>query len=113
MVASVDSRNPLQLLDIQERQELKAFEDQLIDILVVLDSTSDTISSLREKYQEFCQEMKPSFEDQKKGVDTISRALEEKQREVLLNRKRVEALHTKIQGTMSLVKFLAVSMYIS
>lgn len=105
LVASVDSRRPLQLLDIQERQELKAFEDQLIDIFLVLDSTLDTISSFKEKYQEFCLDIKPPLEDQANKFDSISCALEEKQREVLLTRKKVEALHTKIQGTMTLVKF--------
>lgn len=105
MVASVETKRLLHPLDIQGRQELKAFEDQLIDILIVLDSTLDTISSLREKSQEFCREVKPFLEYQA-NLDAISCALEEQQREVLLNRKKVEALQTKIQGTMSLVKFL-------
>lgn len=94
-------------MELQERQELKAFEDQLIDIFVVLDSTLDTVSFLKEKYQEFCLDMGPPFKHQAKSFDSISCALEEKQREVLLTRKKVEALHTKIQGTMTLVKFLA------
>ena len=103
-MASVDSKGPLQPLDIQERQELKIYEDQLIDILLVLDLTLDTISSLKEKYQEFCQEVE-SFPIYQASVNAVNGALEEKQREVLLNRKKVEALQTKIQGTMSLVSF--------
>ena len=106
LVASVDSNRPLKPLDIQELQELQVFEDQLIDIFLVLDSTLDTISSLKERYQEFCLEMKPP-ELQANRLDSIGCALKEKQREVLLTRKKVEALHTKIQGTMTLVKFLA------
>lgn len=103
LVASVDSKGPLEPLDIQERQELKVYEDQLIDIILVLDLTLDTISSLKEKYQEFCREVEPSPVYQA-SVNAINSALEEKQREVLLNRKKVEALQTKIQGTMSLVR---------
>lgn len=104
-MASVDSKMLLQPLNLHDRQELKTYEDQLIDILVVLDSTLDTISSLKEKYREFCQEVEP-FPAYQANVDAVNGALEEKQREVLLNRKKVEALQKKIQGTMNLVKLL-------
>lgn len=104
MVASVDAKPVLQPLDIQERQQLKIHEDQLIDILVVLDSNLDTIVSLKEKYREYCQEV-VLFPAGHFTIDAINNALEEKQQEVLLNRKKIGALQTKIRGTMSLVKF--------
>ena len=106
-MASVDPRRHLSLLDIHECQELKTHEDQLIDILVVLDSTLDTISFLKEKYREFCQDVEP-FSAYLANVDVNNGVLEEKQREILLNRKKVEALQTKIQSTMSLVKFFTI-----
>lgn len=102
----MDSKILLKPLDIQERRQLTDFEDQLIDVLVVLDSTSDTISSLRDKYKDFCREMMVSFKQQADYFDDVGYALQEKQREVLLYRKQVEALHKKVQGTMTLVRVL-------
>lgn len=50
VVASIDEKDPLQLLNIGERQVLKDFEDLLIDNLLMLDSTLDTIASLIVNY---------------------------------------------------------------
>ena len=95
----------MQLLDITERQELKDVQDQVIDILVVLDSTSDTIESMIEKYKQFNQDCDdPQGNSSDIEFDAIQSALQEKQREVFLNRKKVETLHTKVQGTISLVR---------
>ncbi|MCJ1242727.1 hypothetical protein MMC14_010736 [Varicellaria rhodocarpa] len=106
ITASVDE-SAVQLLDITERQELKDVQDQVIDILVVLDSTSDTIESMIEKYKQFnqdCDDPQGNYSDIE--FDAIQSALQEKRREVFLNRKKVETLHTKVRGTISLLSDL-------
>lgn len=53
-MTSVDGKGLVQLPDIQECQVHRAFEDKIIEILSVLDSISDTISSVTEMYKQFC-----------------------------------------------------------
>ena len=108
LVASIDEKDPrsgsMQLLGVEERQNLKEMEDQLIDILMILDSTEDTLLLMLEKYREFCQEAKVVLEDGfDEGLDPIDCALQERKRDVHWNRRKVETLHTKIQGTTNLV----------
>ena len=105
MVASIDADSPLQLLDKEERQELKAFQDQVIDILVVLDSTMDTITFMIEKYEQFCHDIKTSSADLADNQpDPILLALRENQQVSDISKKKVEASNTKVQGTISLVR---------
>ncbi|MCJ1263928.1 hypothetical protein MMC22_003798 [Lobaria immixta] len=107
LVASVDEKDVVQLLDFKERQLLKDIEDQIIDILLVLDSTSDTISSVAEMYKQFCQGSSKIYEDLNDDeFDLISFSLQEKQRDVVQNRKKIETLHAKIQGTATLLSSL-------
>lgn len=112
---------------MQERQDLKDIEDQIVDILLVLDSTSDTISSVIEMYKQFCHDSSiPSAGEEAplsrkkfspgEGIsqslkenefDLISFSLHEKQRDVVQHRKKVETLHVKVQGTAKLVRIQA------
>lgn len=104
LVASIDEKDPLRLIDVEERQRLKDFEDQLTDIVLVLDSTHDTITSLLEKYQQFCRD-NSSLETacNPSDFDPIESALQEKQRDVRSSRRKIETLHTKVRGTTDLV----------
>ena len=105
LVASVDEKDPVQLFGIQERQLLKDIEGQIIDILLVLDSTSDTILSVIEMYRQFCHDSPGKAQDVNDAqFDLISFSLQEKQRDVILNRKKVETLRFKVQGTANLVR---------
>lgn len=99
-----DGKNQLQLLDIQERQILKHTEDQIIDILLVLDSTSDTISSIIEMYKQFCHDSPSRSLDANDEFDLISFSLREKQLDVIRYRKKVETLLVRIQDTIYLVR---------
>jgi len=91
-------------LDVEERQKLKDYEDQLTDIILVLDLTHDTITSLLEKYRQFCRDFYIMAEDDNpNGFDTIDCALQEKQKDVRSSRQKVETLHTKVRGTTDLV----------
>jgi hypothetical protein len=75
-----------------------------LDVKTVLDSTLDTVSSLIEKYTDLSR-----LEVSHRGInaelerDSIVFGLQEKCREVVLTRKKVDVLHAKIQGTMKLV----------
>lgn len=104
IAASVDNNSLIRITEFTERQRLKQIEDNILDLLVVLDSTLDTVCSLIEKYNYGAtQEVlgRPS------GVvpddDAILRGLNEKRRDVLLYRSRVEAIRAKVQGTSNLV----------
>ena len=104
LVASISDRDQLQLLDIEERQILKDFEDKLLDVLLALDSTTHTIGTLSEKYHQLCQDSSFFENDSEYGeYDCIAVALQEKREEVILTRTKVETLHSKIQSTISLV----------
>lgn len=93
-------------MDVEERQKLKDFEDQLTDITLVLDSTHDTIISLLEKYQQFCRDFRTMAADgNQNDFDSINHALQEKQKDVTSSRQKVETLHTKVRGTTDLVSW--------
>jgi hypothetical protein len=113
VVASLDNTGIIQLVDYEEQQQLKQIEDKVLDVVIVLDSTLDTVTSLIEKYTYLKRQMKSqmkrqndaSFEDSSNlPSDSIMFGLREKRREVLLVRKKIDALHAKVQGTMKLVR---------
>ena len=104
-MASIDEKNPVQLLNFEERQILKDFEDLLIDNLLVLDTTLDTISSLLDNYQSYWRISRlQSREMQTDDVDLISVALQEQKSEVSSSRRKIETLHRKVQGSIKLVR---------
>lgn len=104
LVASIEEKDPLQALDVEGRQNLKEIEDELVDILLVLDATEATISSLLQNYTQFCVDTSSTSEKlSDDNFDHIDSALRERQRDVLSNRKNMETLHTKVQGTTNLV----------
>ncbi len=104
LIASVDEKDTLWLPDFAERQNLKDFEDRLIDIVLIFDATCDTISSLLDRYKNFC----TGCDSKRDGGDTMESdfivcALQERQKDVHSNRNRVKTLHKKVQGTTNLV----------
>ena len=94
----------MQPVDVQERQNLKDLEDQIIDIMTVLESTKDTIVSLLEKYSQCRRDFGRGVDmSDDAGFDPIDFALREKRRDVDSNRKKVKTLHVKIKSTIELV----------
>ena len=91
----------MRLLDFQERQLLKDLEDELLDILLVFDSLYNTIQALLRHYNQFC--LASEVESKNDAFDYISDALSEKSEDVVLNRKKIQSLHTKVKGTIELV----------
>ncbi|KAL8688219.1 MAG: hypothetical protein Q9218_005818 [Villophora microphyllina] len=107
LVASIDERDPLQLVNIDERQVLKDSEDSLIDNLLILDSTLDTITSLLSVYNRFCQDCGTQLENgYVDEVDLIEMALQEQHRVVSSYRKQIETLRMKVQGSIQLLSSL-------
>ncbi|KAL2049176.1 hypothetical protein ABVK25_010526 [Lepraria finkii] len=107
LVASIDERDPARLLGVEERQNLKEIEDDIIDILSVLDATADTIQSLLGKYRQFRRDIRSGLENLfGDGIDSIECALQERQKDVHMNRQKVEKLHAKVQGTTNLLSSL-------
>ena len=106
IVASIIEKNPLQLLNIEERQVLKDFEDLLIDNLHILDSTLDTIDSLLKNYENYCNTRSASVHGASgTDLDLIKVALDEQKLEVRSSRLKIETLHRKVQGSIQLVSF--------
>lgn len=105
-MASINEKDPLQLLNIEERQVLKDFEDLLIDNMLILDSTRDTISSLLNNYQSYWHN---SQHESKKYVtgdnDLIIIALRERMSEVSSSSRKIDTLHRKVQGSIKLVRW--------
>jgi hypothetical protein len=87
-----------------ERQRLKQIEDNILDLLIILDSTLDTINSLIEKYRYSATQ---EALGQRSGVvpdgDPILLGLNEKRKDVLLYRSKVDNIRAKVQGTTKLV----------
>ena len=105
IVASIDEKDPVDVLNIDERQTLKDFEDLLIDHLLILDSTAETIASLSRSYNSYCRACKPLSHDiSVEDPDMIILTLQEQDREVLSSRRKIETLHKKVQGSIQLVR---------
>src|SRR6266536_5020206 len=106
VVASVDGKG-LILVEFEERQKLKQVEDKILDVKTVLDSTLDTVSSLIEKYTDLTKAEDVTYvtfsEPTTPQRDFILFALQEKKREIVLIRKKIDVLHAKVQGTTKLV----------
>lgn len=104
IVASPDEKDRLPLLDMEERQFFKDFEDSLLDNLLILDSTSDTIASLLKNYEIYCHTCKASVQDVNvNDLDLIKVALQEQIVEISSSRRKIETLHRKVQGSIQLV----------
>lgn len=90
-------------VQVEERQRLKEFEDQVLDVILVLEATNDTIVSLLEGYRQFRQD--PClWEEPGDGVhDAIEITLQEKLRDVSSSKKKIETLHAKLKSTIDLV----------
>lgn len=90
-------------VQVEERQHLKELEDQILDVILVLDSTNDTILSLLENYLRFRQDPCVWEETDDGGYDAIEFAFQEKLKDVSSSRKKVQTLHAKLKSTIDLV----------
>ena len=93
------------IVQVEERQQLKELEDQILDVILVLDSTDDTIVSLIENYRRFRQDPCVCMWEEPGDVesDAMIVAFQEKQRDVYSSKKKVQTLHAKLKSTIELV----------
>lgn len=102
MLAEV-GRGPLAgIIDFEinfvDRQQLKQMEDKVLDVMIIFDSTLDTITNLLEQYKAWCATRSVIGD-----YDNIANGFQEQCREISLNRKKIETLHQRLKGTASLV----------
>lgn len=91
-------------ITVEDHQQLKEIEDDVADVILCLDSTSDTLTTFEETYGQFCQSQNPSRSSH--TLDAVAIALREKTKEILYTRRKAEALLLKIQNTRTLVRHL-------
>lgn len=99
LAASLNDKDSLRPQDIQERHHLKEIEDELVDIIVVLDSLHDTVDALLDNYTE---SVRSSTQLYTGDHDTSSRAFYGQMKDIAFSRKSVQSLQTKLQGTNAL-----------
>lgn len=75
----------------------------MTDLILCLDSTSDTLTTFEEMYERFCHDSDKSSPT--RTLDAIAVALKEKVKEILYTKRKAEALQSKVQNTRTLVRF--------
>lgn len=89
-------------ITVEDHQQLKQIEDDVADLVLCLDSTSDTLTTFQDMYGQFCQHQ----HDQRspRTSDAVAVALREKEKEIAYTRRKAEALLSRIQNTRTLVR---------
>ncbi|XPT00658.1 hypothetical protein M3J09_009809 [Ascochyta lentis] len=98
-------------ITVEDHQQLKQIEDYVADLILCLDSTSDTLATLQEIYKQHCEhqeDIRRQFQDQTGSVhtDAVAVALMEKAKEITYTRRKAESLLSKIQNTRTLISSL-------
>ncbi|KAF1940154.1 hypothetical protein EJ02DRAFT_406954 [Clathrospora elynae] len=99
-------------IEAEDYQDLKQIEDEISDLMLCLESTLDTVSTLKEMYGKFHlhPEDNNSMQDSQYqsiyASDAVVFALEEQAREVSYTRKKAETLISKVQNTRTLISSL-------
>jgi len=88
-------------VDVQDYQNLKETEDRATDVLLCLDSTLDTVSTIKDMYRRAVFE--PDAPSEEHMEDEILFALKEKERDIAYSRQKVLSLLSKAQNTRALV----------
>lgn len=89
-------------ITVEDHQQLKQIEDDVTDLILCLDSTSDTLTTFQEMYERFRYDS--NDERSVHALDAIAVALKEKAKEILYTRRKAEALHSKVKNTRRLVR---------
>ncbi|KAF1921689.1 hypothetical protein BDU57DRAFT_535317 [Ampelomyces quisqualis] len=91
---------------VDEYQSLKDNEDRAADILLCLDSTLDTITTLKGIYLQDLRSSSTSLAEPTQRDDELLFAFDEKLKDVAYAHKKVEALLIKAQNTRALISSL-------
>lgn len=94
---------------MEDHQELKQIEDQIAELILCLDFTLDTVTTLEEMYGQFRENyISPRHTAQPHqnstcGSDTILSGLKVEARKISQTRKIAESLLSRVQSTRTLV----------
>ncbi|KAJ4394950.1 hypothetical protein N0V91_011165 [Didymella pomorum] len=91
-------------ITVEDHQQLKQIEDDVTDLILCLDSTSDTLTTFAEMYERFrhdSEEARPVH-----ALDAVAVALAEKAKEIRYTKRKAEALQSKVQNTRTLISSL-------
>lgn len=102
ITADVEGRGVVKITEFEDRQRLKQLEDQVLDLLLVLESTLDVINALINCYKSF-QSLQIEKAAQNPSVDVTLCEFQERLNDVNLYVKRAQLLLSKISGTSQLV----------
>jgi hypothetical protein len=109
MIEKDSSLQSVYTVNVQDAKDLKDIEDHTTDMILSLESTLDTVSTLADMYRRYyCTSpnlLKPDDNHamHKCESDEILIALQGKEKDITYTRKKAEALLTKAQNTRALV----------
>ncbi|EAT87505.2 hypothetical protein SNOG_05114 [Parastagonospora nodorum SN15] len=101
-----DSFEQAYTVDVQDYQSLKEIEDRGSDVLLCLDSTLDTVTTIRERYTSYPLARDGLKQEDIRTQDEMLFALEEQRKSIQYSRKKVEALLSKAEHTRALISSL-------
>jgi hypothetical protein len=110
-----DSLRSSYKVNVHDYQALKEIEDQVSDMILCLDSTLDTVSTLTDMYCRYYSQISKGHGCERYSGgdmyenDEVLIQLQEKLKDVSYSRKKAEALLTKAQNTRALVGLQAAS----
>ncbi|KAF1358404.1 hypothetical protein EJ07DRAFT_156999 [Lizonia empirigonia] len=98
-------------ITVDDHQQLKQIEDYVADLILCLDSTSDTLTTLNGMYEHYCENHHSSnrldrVQHPSAHTDAIAVALAEQAREISYTRRKAESLLSKVQNTRTLISSL-------
>ena len=108
-ISPKSSEENIVAITVEDHQQLKRIEDNVADLILCLDATSDTLAIFMEMCAHYFERREATRqEDQAESgasdpSDSVSRALQDKAREIAYTRRIAESLLSKIQNTRALV----------
>jgi vacuolar-type H+-ATPase catalytic subunit A/Vma1 len=116
-----DSREKFLVITVEDHQQLKQIEDDVADLMLCLDSTSDTLHTFKEMYDQYLDHrehvtrLRQIQSASGQISDAVAVAFREKAKEIQYTRRKAESLLSKIHNTRTLVSrhhlILAVSVF--
>ncbi|KAF1960379.1 hypothetical protein CC80DRAFT_292804 [Byssothecium circinans] len=112
LVGGSDSGTDFVSIEVEDHQELKQIEDQIAELILCLDYTLDTVTTLGDMYEQFCENCIPRGQTEQPypnsafGNDAIMIGLKVEARKISQTRKIAESLLSRVQSTRTLVSSL-------
>lgn len=105
-MAEISGDSPVRVNDLEERQQLKEVEDEILDLQMILDSTLDTVDCMIENYGSMRLKLSGRNEERLGAIqnDVVLNTLKDRRRDVRLYMSKVDALRAKVQSTARIVR---------